>query len=61
MYKLSEIKSILQNKKLEGIQKIYNLAMIKMIEDFVKNPTSFKKSNAPKIPDGSPIGNDYKY
>ena len=35
--------------------------MIKMIEDFVKNPTSFKKSNAPKIPDGSPIGNDYKY
>jgi hypothetical protein len=61
MHKLSEIKSILQNKKLEGIQKIYNLAMIKMIEDFVKNPTSFKKLNAPKIPDGSPIGNDYKY
>lgn len=61
MHKLSEIKTILQNKKLEGIQKIYNLAMIKMIEDFVKNPTSFKKSNAPKIPDGSPIGNDYKY
>jgi len=60
-FKLDEIKSILQNKNLKGIQKIYNLAMIKMIEDFVENPTSFKKTNAPQIPDGSPIGSDYKY
>ncbi len=61
LFKLDEIKSILQNKNLKGIQKIYNLAMIKMIEDFVENPTSFKKTNAPQIPDGSPIGSDYKY
>jgi hypothetical protein len=56
-FKLDEIKLILQNKKSEGIQKIYDVAMIKMIEDFEKNPTSFKKSGAPQIPDGSPIGN----
>jgi hypothetical protein len=56
-FKLDEIKSIIQNKKSEGTQKIYDAAMIKMIEDFEKNPTSFKKQNAPQIPDGSPIGN----
>jgi hypothetical protein len=56
-FKLDEIKLILQNKKSEGIQKIYDAAMIKMIEDFEKNPTSFKKLAATQIPDGSPIGN----
>lgn len=56
-FKLDEIKLILQNKKSEGIQKIYDVAMIKMIEDFEKNLTSFKKSGAPQIPNGSPIGN----
>ena len=56
-FKLDEIKLILQNKKSEGIQKIYDAAMIKMIEDFEKNPTSFKKLGVPQIPDGSPIGN----
>ncbi len=59
MFKLDEIKSILKGKKLEGVQKIYNAAMIKKIDGFLKNPTSFKKMNAPKIPDGSPIGSDY--
>jgi len=33
--------------------------MVKMIEGFVKNPTSFKKTSAPQIPDGSPIGSGY--
>jgi hypothetical protein len=56
-FKLNEIKVILQNKKLEGTQKIYNLAMVKMIEDFIKSPTMFKKPSTLKIPDGSPIGN----
>ena len=32
--------------------------MIKMISDFKKHPTKFKKSISPKIPDGSPIGNN---
>jgi hypothetical protein len=56
LFKLDEIKSILQNKKTMGVQKIYNAAMVKMIEGFVKNPMSFKKTAAPQIPDGSPIG-----
>jgi hypothetical protein len=56
-FKLDEIKLFLQNKKSQGIQKIYDVAMINMIKDFEKNPTLFKKSVAPQIPDGSPIGN----
>ena len=58
-FKLEEIKSIIESKKSEGTQKIYELAMLKMIDGFLKNPTSFKKQNAPQIPDGSPIGTDY--
>ncbi|KOY52768.1 zinc-dependent metalloprotease [Polaribacter dokdonensis] len=56
-YKLNEIKNIIQNKKSNGVQNIYNEALVKMINDFMKNPTTFKKTSAPKIPDGSPIGN----
>ena len=57
-FKLDEIASILKNKKAIGTQKIYDQAMIKMIDRFMKNPTSFKKTSAPQIPDGSPIGSD---
>lgn len=56
-FKLDEIKSILESKKSEGTQKIYDMAMLKKIDEFIKNPTSYKKQNAPQIPDGSPIGN----
>ncbi|QTE23587.1 zinc-dependent metalloprotease [Polaribacter cellanae] len=56
-FKIGEIKSILKSSNSTGIQNMYNKAMIKMIEDFQKNPSSFKKNDAPKIPDGSPIGN----
>lgn len=56
-YKLNEIKNIIQNKKSKGVQFIYNEAIVKMINDFIKNPTTFKRTSAPKIPDGSPIGN----
>jgi len=56
-FKLEEIKQIIKNRKTEGIQKAYDKAMIKRIEGYLKNPTSFKKTIAPKIPDGSPIGN----
>ena len=61
LFKLKEIKDTIQNKKSSGTQKIYDEAMIHSIDKFLKNPTSFKKSRAPKIPDGSPIGSDYKY
>jgi hypothetical protein len=57
-FKLDEIATMLKSKKSEGTQKIYDAAMVKMIDGFIKNPTSFKKTNAPKIPDGSPIGSD---
>jgi hypothetical protein len=56
-FKLEEITSIVKNKKAIGTQKIYDDAMVKMIDRFMKNPTSFKKTSAPQIPDGSPIGN----
>ncbi|ARV05956.1 peptidase [Polaribacter sp. SA4-10] len=60
-FKLDQIKTFIKDKKTEGIQKMYDANMIKMINGFVKNPTSFKKVSAPKIPDGSPIGTDYRY
>jgi hypothetical protein len=55
-FKLDEIQSILKNRKSTGTQKIYNSAMVKMIDGFVKNPMLFKKTKALQIPDGSPIG-----
>ena len=60
MFKLNEIKSILNNKKSKDIQKVYDTAMARMIDKFLKSPSSFKKQNTPKIPDGSPIGS-YAY
>lgn len=57
LFKLEEIKQIITNRKAEGVQKAYDKAMIKSIDGYLKNPTSFKKTSAPKIPDGSPIGN----
>ncbi|QMU65399.1 MAG: DUF5117 domain-containing protein [Flavobacteriaceae bacterium] len=55
--KIDEIYNILNDVKSKGNQKIYNRELLKMITDFRKNPKSFKKATAPKIPDGSPIGN----
>ncbi len=52
--KLDEIAQLL--KTGSGIQKIYNNQLLKKIESFKKNSTNYKKVNAPKIPDGSPIG-----
>ena len=57
LFKLNEIKQIIENKSASGVQKIYDAAMVKMIDEYLKNPISFKKQSAPKIPDGSPIGN----
>jgi len=56
--KIDKISSLLNNSKTPGIQKIYHKDMIKMILNFKKNPTKFKKPITPKIPDGSPIGNN---
>ena len=56
--KIDKINTFLNNSKTPGIQKIYHKDMIKMISNFKKNPTKFKKPITPKIPDGSPIGNN---
>ena len=56
--KIYEIHEILKNSKAKGVQQLYHQEMIRMIADFKKNPTKFKKQNTPKIPDGSPIGNE---
>lgn len=54
--KLEEIAILLKNKKSTGVQKMYEIELLKSIESFKKNPLNFKITKAPKIPDGSPIG-----
>jgi hypothetical protein len=54
--KLIEIEKLIRNKNSKGTQKIYDSAMAKTINDFLKNTKTFKKPDTPKIPDGSPIG-----
>lgn len=56
--KIYEIHEILKNSKAKGVQQLYHKEMIRMMADFKKNPTKFKKQTTPKIPDGSPIGNE---
>ena len=53
--KLEKIANLLKGNA-SGIQKIYNAELLKKIENFKSNPSNYKKVNAPKIPDGSPIG-----
>jgi len=54
--KLTEIGTFLRTKKSNGVQKMYDLELIKSIESFKKNPSKYIKTKVPKIPDGSPIG-----
>lgn len=54
--KLDEIATLLKNKKSNSVQKVFDVELIKSIENFKKNPLKFKIIKAPKIPDGSPIG-----
>ena len=56
--KIYEIHEILKNSKAKGVQQLYHKEMIRMMADFKKNPTKFNKQTTPKIPDGSPIGNE---
>ena len=54
--KLEAISMYLRSKKSIGNQKVYHDAMRKSITDFMKDPSKYQKTKAPKIPDGSPIG-----
>ena len=56
--KIDEIESYLKNSKTDGIQKIYHKEMIQTISNFKKNPSKYNDPVIPKIPDGSPIGNN---
>jgi len=57
-FKLDEITSFIRSKKSKGTQKMVDTAVLKSISDFKKNPAKYVKIQAPKIPDGSPIGTD---
>lgn len=56
--KIDEIESYLKKSKTDGIQKIYHKEMIQTISNFKKNPSKYNDPITPKIPDGSPIGNN---
>ena len=56
--KIDEIERYLKNSKTDGIQKIYHKEMIQTISNFKKNPSKYNHPITPKIPDGSPIGNN---
>ena len=56
--KIDEIESYLKKLKTDGIQKIYHKEMIQTISNFKKNPSKYNEPVIPKIPDGSPIGNN---
>lgn len=54
--KLDALSDWLKAQKSSGLQKMYEKQFIKEIADFKKSPATYKKVEAPKIPDGSPIG-----
>ncbi len=54
--KLNKIKMLIKDKKSSGVQQMYNVALLERIEKFKKDPTTYKRIDVPKIPDGSPIG-----
>jgi hypothetical protein len=55
-YKLDELSNWLGSRKMKGVQKMYDIAFLKSINDFKKAPSKYKRVRSPKIPDGSPIG-----
>jgi hypothetical protein len=55
-FKLNELSTWLQTNKSSGVQQMYNEQWLKKISDFKNAPENYKKIEAPKIPDGSPIG-----
>lgn len=55
-FKLNELSTWLQTNKPSGVQQVYEEQWLTKINDFKKAPENYKKIEAPKIPDGSPIG-----
>lgn len=54
--RLDLISEFLRTNRMGGLQKIYEIEILKQIEKFKNDPSSYKEITAPTIPDGSPIG-----
>ena len=50
------LKGKINKRNLKSRDKYYINYLLKIIQDFKKSPDKFQLKNAPKIPDGSPIG-----
>lgn len=55
-YKLNQLATYLNTQKATDVQIMYNANMRAKIKRFMEEPSAFKLIKAPKIPDGSPIG-----
>ena len=53
-FEMMKLKVILQVRHIDPIA----MLMVKKIDSYLGNPSGFKATASPKIPDGSPIGND---
>jgi len=53
-FEMMKLKVILQVRHIDPIA----MLMVKKIDSYLGNPSGFKAVASPKIPDGSPIGND---
>ena len=50
------LQGMINKRNLKSRDKYYINYLLKIIQDFKKSPEKFQLKNAPKIPDGSPIG-----
>ena len=55
-FKMNELEKWLKSTKSGEKQNIIYTQFVNEIQKFKKNPSDFKRTEAPKIPDGSPIG-----
>lgn len=53
---INNLRNWLAEKDQKVIKKSYTNGYVRMIDEFLKQPEKYQKTDAPKIPDGSPIG-----
>jgi len=53
-FEVMKLKVILQERRIDPVA----MLLVKEIDKFLGNPSGYKASEVPKIPDGSPIGTD---
>lgn len=54
VFEVMKLKVVLQERRIDPVA----ISLVKEIDKFLGNPSGFKAPEAPKIPDGSPIGTD---